>query len=54
MNGSLVKPLELDGAGAVDSLANDRGGFASVSAGEFLITQGREFDLNIDSIQQRT
>jgi hypothetical protein len=52
MDGSLIKALELDGACAVHSLANDRGGFARVFAGEFLITQGRHFDLNVNAIEQ--
>ena len=48
MDCSFVKALELDGACAVHSQANDRGGFLGVFAGELLITQGRDFDLNVD------
>ena len=53
MDGSFVEALELDGARAVHSLANGSGRLPRFFARKFLITQGRDFDLNVDPVQQR-
>ena len=50
MDCSFVEALELDGARAVHSLANGSGRLPRFFAGKFLITQGRDFDLNIDPV----
>jgi hypothetical protein len=53
VNRSFVETPELDGAGGIDPLADFGRGFAGVFTGEFLIAQGRHFNLDVDAIEQR-
>ena len=46
-----VEALPLDLARVVDALANDAGTFTGVFAGELLVAQTGDFDLDIDAVQ---
>ena len=49
----LVKSLQLNGARRIDSRANHVGTFTGIFAGELLVTQPWDFNLDIDAIEQR-
>ena len=53
MDRSFVEARELNDAGGVDALADFGGRFTGVFAGQFLIAQGRHFDLDVDAVEQR-
>jgi len=54
MNSPSAEAGELSGARCVDPLTNDDRSFAGVLAREFLVAQRRDFDLDIDAVEQWT
>src|SRR5258706_15946484 len=54
MDFGFVESLQLNLSRVVDALANDIRTFTGVFAGELLIAQSGNFNLNVDAVEQRT
>jgi hypothetical protein len=53
VNVSLVETLQLDNTRAVHPLSDYSGTLVGVFTRQFLITQARDFELDVDAVEQR-